>query len=109
MERFDMIPLLHVKDMEASTGFYIDGLGFELKDEWVVDGVRRWFDARGAGEAAVARVALPAEQEGTPDPNLARSAEQTAVEHLCHALLAFASVCGYRVKLYSLHRGFNIN
>ena len=42
MERFDIVPLLHVSDMAVSTGFYIDGLGFELTDEWVVDGERRW-------------------------------------------------------------------
>lgn len=37
-----VVPFLAVKDMEKSTQFYIDGLGFEFKNKWIDDGVLRW-------------------------------------------------------------------
>ena len=37
-----VVPFLHVADMTRSFHFYVDGLGFEKKREWVVDGKLRW-------------------------------------------------------------------
>jgi lactoylglutathione lyase len=37
-----VVPFLHVSNMETSLHYYIDGLGFTLKNKWVVDGKVRW-------------------------------------------------------------------
>ena len=42
MSDFDMVPFFAVRSLDASIEFYSDGLGFELVDEWVVEGRRRW-------------------------------------------------------------------
>ena len=36
------VPFFRVSDMEASVRFYVDGLGFEITNRWVVDGKLRW-------------------------------------------------------------------
>lgn len=38
----EVIPFLHVTDMERSTRFYLDGLGFSVRNRWVKDGRLRW-------------------------------------------------------------------
>lgn len=38
----EVVPFFPVKDMEKSTKFYIDGLGFEFKNKWIDDDVLRW-------------------------------------------------------------------
>ena len=37
-----VVPFLRVSEMERSVRFYIDGLGFTMKHEWLVDGKLRW-------------------------------------------------------------------
>ena len=37
-----VIPFFNVFDMQRSTHFYIDGLGFTMKHKWVVDEKLRW-------------------------------------------------------------------
>lgn len=36
------VPFFGVTNMEASLSFYIDGLAFEMRNKWVVDGKIRW-------------------------------------------------------------------
>jgi uncharacterized glyoxalase superfamily protein PhnB len=36
------VPLLMVTDMEASLRYYVDGLGFELKNKWTPRGKIEW-------------------------------------------------------------------
>ena len=36
------VPFLAVSDVEASLRFYVDGLGFEITQKWVDEGVLRW-------------------------------------------------------------------
>ena len=36
------VPFFAVSNMEASLRFYIDGLGFEIKDHWLDGGTVRW-------------------------------------------------------------------
>jgi len=36
------VPFLAVTHMEKSIAFYVDGLGFEIKDKWIDDGKLRW-------------------------------------------------------------------
>lgn len=37
-----VVPFLRVSDMERSLRYYVDGLGFEMKNKWVVDEKVRW-------------------------------------------------------------------
>ena len=37
-----VVPLLTVSEMEASTRFYIDGLGFKMTKKWIDEGKLRW-------------------------------------------------------------------
>jgi lactoylglutathione lyase len=37
-----VVPFLHVSSMESSLRFYMDGLGFSMKNRWLVDGKVRW-------------------------------------------------------------------
>lgn len=37
-----VVPLLGVVDMQASLRFYVDGLGFEMTNRWIDEGVLRW-------------------------------------------------------------------
>ena len=36
------VPFFAVSDMEASLRFYVDGLGFEMTNKWIVEGKVRW-------------------------------------------------------------------
>jgi lactoylglutathione lyase len=36
------VPFFMVSDMQASLRFYVDGLGFEIKRQWIPDGKLRW-------------------------------------------------------------------
>ena len=38
----EVVPFLHVSSMERSVRYYVDGLGFTMKNRWVVDGKLRW-------------------------------------------------------------------
>lgn len=38
----NVVPFLHISNMERSIHYYIDGLGFALKHRWDVDGKLRW-------------------------------------------------------------------
>jgi hypothetical protein len=37
-----IVPLLMVESMEVSLRYYVDGLRFERKNQWIVDGQIRW-------------------------------------------------------------------
>jgi hypothetical protein len=37
-----LVPLLDVRNMDASLRFYLDGLGFTLKNSWTPEGRIRW-------------------------------------------------------------------
>src|SRR5438045_1653464 len=36
------VPFFGVKDIEASVKYYVDGLGFELRNKWVHENKLRW-------------------------------------------------------------------
>lgn len=38
----EVVPFLWVSSMEESVRFYVDGLGFAMKHQWVPDGKMRW-------------------------------------------------------------------
>jgi lactoylglutathione lyase len=37
-----VVPFLRVSDMERSVRYYMEGLGFVMKNKWVVEGKLRW-------------------------------------------------------------------
>lgn len=37
-----VVPFLHVSSMEASLHFYVEGLGFAVQNQWIVNGQVRW-------------------------------------------------------------------
>jgi uncharacterized glyoxalase superfamily protein PhnB len=37
-----VVPFLGITNMEASLRFYIDGLGFKMKNQWIDEGKLRW-------------------------------------------------------------------
>ena len=37
-----VIPFFRVSDMERSVRYYVDGLGFTMQHQWVVEGKLRW-------------------------------------------------------------------
>jgi lactoylglutathione lyase len=38
----EVVPFLGVSSMERSLRYYVDGLGFTIKNKWAVDGSVRW-------------------------------------------------------------------
>ena len=46
------VPFFGIASMDASLKFYIDGLGFEMKNKWIDEGVLRWCWLE-LGEAAI--------------------------------------------------------
>jgi lactoylglutathione lyase len=36
------VPFFAVANIEASVGYYVDGLGFEMTNKWMVEGKLRW-------------------------------------------------------------------
>jgi lactoylglutathione lyase len=38
----EVVPFLHVSSMEKSVRYYVEGLGFAMKYQWVVEGKLRW-------------------------------------------------------------------
>ena len=38
----EVVPFLHVSSMANSIRFYVDGLGFEMRNKWEPDGQLRW-------------------------------------------------------------------
>src|SRR5262245_17724494 len=45
------VPFFRVSDIDASLRFYVDGLGFEMANRWVVDGRIRWCWLQNGGAA----------------------------------------------------------
>jgi len=38
----EVVPFLHVSSMEQSVHYYLEGLGFTMKHQWIVEGKLRW-------------------------------------------------------------------
>lgn len=45
------VPFFWVMDLELSITFYVDGLGFEIKDQWMDQGKLRWCWMENGGAA----------------------------------------------------------
>lgn len=80
------VPFFMARDMDASLKFYVDGLGFALKNRWEVDGKVRW----GWLELGGAAVML---QEYRPDGHHAampdgKPGEGVSIYFMCHDAIA---------------------
>ena len=61
-----VVPFLGVTDMERSIRFYIDGLGFTMKHQWLHEGKRRWCWLTRGGASLMLQEYLPGRRpEGT--------------------------------------------
>ena len=47
----ESVPFFGITNMEASLRFYVDGLGFEMTQKWIVDGRVRWCRLQHGGAA----------------------------------------------------------
>ena len=45
------VPFFAVSDMAASVRYYVDGLGFEMTNQWIDEGVLRWCWLKRGGAA----------------------------------------------------------
>lgn len=54
------VPFFNVKDIEASLRFYVDGLGFTMKNSWTPEGKLRWCWIERDGVALMLQEYLPA-------------------------------------------------
>ena len=48
-----LVPMLSVDDIEKTVNYYVDGLGFRKKSEWIKDGRLRWCMLEYEGGAAI--------------------------------------------------------
>jgi lactoylglutathione lyase len=78
------VPLFLVSDMERSLRFYVDGLGFEMKNKWTPEGDRiRWCWLQ-AGGAAVMLQESQKPLEGKPGLGVSiwfQSGDSIAIYH----------------------------
>ena len=80
------VPFLHVADMSQSLSFYVDGLGFEVLDSWVVEGAIRWCWLR-LGGAALMLQEFPTEGQGAWVPTC-KVGEGVSLYFICDDALA---------------------
>lgn len=80
------VPFLSVSSMEASLRFYLDGLGFRMTRNWIVDGQVRWCWLE-IGDAAVMLQEFRTEGEDSWKPT-GRLGEGVSVCFICEDALA---------------------
>ena len=64
----EAVPFFHVRDIEASLRFYVDGLGFVMTKQWNPDGRLRWCRLQ-LGGAALMLQQFSKEGHGTGEPD----------------------------------------
>lgn len=74
------VPFFMVKDIEASVRFYVDGLGFTMTNQWIVDGKLQWCWLQNGGAA------LMLQESRKP---LGKVGEGVSVCFICQDALAF--------------------
>ena len=79
------VPFLKVSDMQASIGFYVDGLGCEIRDKWEPDGKLRWCWLT-LGEAAIMLQQFPTSGHDSWTPS-GKVGEGVTVVFICEDAL----------------------
>jgi lactoylglutathione lyase len=82
-----LVPLLNVVSMDASLKFYVDGLGFEMKNKWIDEGVLRWCWIEQGGAALMLQELLP--DSRVPGNSAKRGAPGVGFNFVCDDALAF--------------------
>jgi lactoylglutathione lyase len=77
----EVVPFLHVSSMERSIRFYIDGLGFTMKHQWVPDGTLRWCWLTLGGASLML-------QEFPDSPSAGKPGERIALTFMCDDAIA---------------------
>ena len=80
------VPFLAVSSMEASLRFYLDGLGFRMAKNWMVEGQVRWCWLK-IGDAALMLQEFRTEGEGAWKPS-GRLGEGVTIFFICEDALA---------------------
>ena len=80
------VPLLGVSNMEASLRFYLDGLGFRMAKNWIVEGEVRWCWLE-IGDAAVMLQEFRTEGEKSWNPE-GKPGEGVTIFFICEDALA---------------------
>jgi lactoylglutathione lyase len=80
------VPFLSVSDMEASHRFYLEGLGFKMTKNWIVEGRVRWCWLE-IGEAAIMLQEFRREGRDSWKPG-GKLGEGVALTFICEDALA---------------------
>ena len=80
------VPFFAVSDIEASVRFYVDGLGFSMTKQWVVEGRLRWCWLQ-LGGAGLMLQEFPEEGHGAWTPS-GRLGEGVSIYFICEDALA---------------------
>jgi len=80
------VPFFRVSNMEESVHFYIDGLGFEMTNKWVVEGKLRWCWLQNGGAALMLQEYLK-EGHGAWQPQ-GKLGEGVSISFQCQDALA---------------------
>jgi uncharacterized glyoxalase superfamily protein PhnB len=78
----EVVPLLRVQNMELSLRYYVDGLRFEMKDKWIVDGKVRWCWLAMGGAALM----IEGHKPWTP---AGKAGEGVSINFICDDAIAF--------------------
>lgn len=80
------VPFFAVSDMEASHRYYVDGLGFEMTQKWIVEGKLRWcWLQRGGAALMLQEFNKEGHDSWTPQGKLG---EGVSVNFICEDALA---------------------
>lgn len=80
------VPFLAVSNMESSLRFYLDGLGFRMAKNWIVDGEVRWCWLE-IGDAALMLQEFRTDGENSRKP-VGKAGEGVAICFICEDALA---------------------
>jgi lactoylglutathione lyase len=81
-----VIPFFRITDMERSLHFYLDGLGFTLKNKWVVDEKIRWCWLELGGAALMLQTFE--KEDGSVGVPTGKLGEGVSLEFQCHDAVA---------------------
>ena len=82
-----LVPLFNVVSMDASLKFYVDALGFEMKNQWIDEGVLRWCWLEQGGAALMLQELLP--DSRVPGNSAKRGAAGVGFNFMCQDAIAF--------------------
>lgn len=75
------VPFFRVADIDASVRYYVDGLGFEMKNQWMPEGKLRWCWLQNGGAALML--------QQSPDARAENVGEGVSICFVCNDALAF--------------------